>query len=179
MQGHYLPPGGARPRPVASAGLAAATPPRFFCCVRCRGHAFVCSRCDRGQIYCARGCAGAARRIKQREAGRRYQRSFRGRRNHAERMARYRARQKKVTHQGSPDPPVGDVLSSDSAAVAEDGDLSDAPLGLVAGGKPAIRRCHWCACHCPDRVRREFLRRRWVHSTVETDRTGRKDDHSP
>lgn len=173
MRGHSLISGDMRPRPAALGAGTTAVPPRFFCCARCRGHAFVCSRCDRGQIYCARGCAGEARRVKQREAGRRYQQTFRGRLQHAERMARYRTRQKKVTHQGSPRAPSGDVLSSD-LATAKDAEAS--PSGLVGGDRPATRRCHWCACHCPDRVRREFLRRRWVRSTDHTNRIGCQDD---
>ena len=175
MQGHSPISGDVRPPLAATGGVATAVPSRFFCCARCRGQAFICSRCDRGQIYCARGCASEARRVKQREAGRRYQRTFRGRRNHAERMARYRAQEKKVTHQGSPEHPMGDVLRLDSAA--GDGESSDPVSKSVVGDRPTTRHCHWCACECPDRVRREFLRRRRVH--VEIDRTGRKDDHSP
>ena len=173
MRGHSLIPGGVRPRLVASDGATTAVPPRFFCCARCRGQAFICSRCDRGQIYCTRGCAGAARRAKQREAARRYQRTLYGRRNHAARMARYRARQNKVTHHGSPVTAPDAVVSSDSAT-AEDEEPS--PAEAVAGERPAVTRCHWCACRCPDRVRRDFLRRRWVRPIDELDRTGCRDD---
>lgn len=81
---------------------AAATTARLFLCVRCKAQVLVCSHCDRGQIYCAQGCAQTARRDAQRAAGRRYQASRRGRVNHAARAGRYRARQNNVTHQGSP-----------------------------------------------------------------------------
>ncbi|KAF7961539.1 hypothetical protein AWV80_32265 [Cupriavidus sp. UYMU48A] len=74
---------------------------RFFVCAHCRAQVIVCRRCDRGQIYCNGGCSQAARRASLREAAQRYQRSRRGRLAYAERMRRYRSRQKKVTHQGS------------------------------------------------------------------------------
>ena len=173
MRGHSPIPGGVRPRLAAPAGATTAVPSRFFCCARCLDQAFVCSRCDRGQIYCARGCGRQARRVKQREAGRRYQRTLRGRRKHAARMARYRARQNKVTHHGSPGQLPGDVLSSDSAT-AENGESSASEP--VVDDRPASTRCHWCACRCPDWVRREFLRRRPVHWVVEINRTGREDE---
>ena len=70
---------------------------RFFLCAGCRVQVLVCSYCDRGQIYCAGTCAPRARHESMRAAGRRYQDSHRGRRKHAERSRRYRARQNKVT----------------------------------------------------------------------------------
>lgn len=173
MRRHSPIPGDARLRLVALEGSETAVPPRFFSCAKCHGQAFVCSRCDRGQIYCARGCAGEARRAKQREANRRYQRTLRGRRKHAARMVGYRARRNKVTHHGSPQRPPSDVLWSDLATVENEQTSSGEP---AVGQRPAARRCHWCACRCPDRVRHEFLRRRWVHSTVEIDRTGHEND---
>ncbi|MDS4055720.1 hypothetical protein, partial [Accumulibacter sp.] len=77
---------------------------RLFLCHGCRTQVVVCRRCDRGQIYCAAGCAQAARRACVQEAGRRYQKSRRGRLKHAERNRRYRLRQQNVTHQGSMPP---------------------------------------------------------------------------
>jgi len=76
---------------------------RVYLCARCRCQVLICSHCDRGQRYCAGGCAGAARRESLQGAGQRYQGSRRGRHRHAERQRRYRQRQReKVTHQGSP-----------------------------------------------------------------------------
>lgn len=77
---------------------------RSFRCARraCQRVVFLCSRCDRGNRYCSRVCAVAARRECVRAAGLRYQRSRRGRFKHAARQARYRARcraRQKVTHQ--------------------------------------------------------------------------------
>ena len=75
---------------------------RLFLCARCGKHVHICTRCDRGQIYCADGCGSRARRESLREAGRRYQSSLRGRLAHVQRSLRFRARRKNVTHQGSP-----------------------------------------------------------------------------
>jgi len=65
---------------------------RMFLCARCRCQGLICSRCDRGQQYCGAECSGLARRESMRAAGRRYQRSRRGRHCHAERQHRYRRR---------------------------------------------------------------------------------------
>ena len=74
---------------------------RLFLCARCRCQVVICSRCDRGQIYCGPGCAQEARRCNQRKARARYQASVRGREMHAQRSGRYRARHRRVTDQGS------------------------------------------------------------------------------
>jgi hypothetical protein len=74
--------------------------PRLFLCLCCRQQIVVCSRCDRGQVYCGRECASEVRRSRQREARRRYQASERGRQMHAARSRRYRARGRRVTDQG-------------------------------------------------------------------------------
>jgi len=74
---------------------------RLFNCARCHKQVLICSKCDRGNIYCSRTCSTESRRESIREANRHYQRSPHGARNHARRQMAYRARQKKVTHQGS------------------------------------------------------------------------------
>ena len=82
---------------------------RLFLCGQCRTQVVLCSRCDRGNIYCSAVCAQISRRQFQRDAGDRYQRSPRGRLAHAERSRRHRQhRQARVTHQGS-----GDVVPHD------------------------------------------------------------------
>ena len=150
-----------RTRPCALLPTTAA-PARLFLCVRCKAQVLVCSHCDRGQIYCAQDCAQTARRDAQRAAGRRYQASRRGRVNHAARAGRYRARQNKVTHQGSPPQPADDLVMA-SAVVSASKPPSASP-GEVArpspGRRPGNWSCHWCGCRCPPFVRREFLRRR-------------------
>lgn len=129
-------------------------PARLFLCARCRAQVVICSRCDRGHIYCAGECAHRARSDARRAAGRRYQVSHRGRLQHAARARRYRARQKNVTHHGSPPPPARDLLSDASVTIARD--------AVSAGDEPrrTAWRCHWCGCRCPPLIRQGFLRRR-------------------
>lgn len=108
-------------------------PARRFVCARCRAPVLVCSHCDRGQIYCAAGCAAMARRQSQREAGQRYQDSLPGRFKHAARSRCWRQRKaalaissvppatsvapcaaQSVTHQGSPTSASDAVLTVSS-----------------------------------------------------------------
>ena len=170
MRGQYLTRCRLRPRPEREG--ADGTPARFFLCVRCRAQVLICSCCDRGQIYCADGCAGLARRERQRAAGQRYQTSHRGRLAHALRARRYRARQKNVTHQGSLPPPPDDLLSLGSAVTAG---KSPSPSPDVFPRRSAWH-CHWCGCRCPQFVRHGFLRRRWVPRSV-TPTSPRTTDH--
>jgi hypothetical protein len=127
---------------------------RLFLCARCRVQVLICSRCDRGQVYCGRGCSGPARQAAQRAAGRRYQASRPGRFAHAARARRYRARQKIVTHQGSAATGAGDLLPSEAAAPT----IASAPepVGLDAHSA----HCHLCRARCAEAVRQGFLRRR-------------------
>jgi hypothetical protein len=129
-------------------------PARLFLCARCRAQVVICSRCDRGHIYCAGACARQARSDAQRAAGRRYQASLHGRLSHATRARRYRARQKNVTHHGSPAAPPNDLLHPASVTAARD--------AVAPGDEPgqAVWRCHWCGCRCPSLIRQGFLRRR-------------------
>ena len=114
MPGQYSTRGAFRPR-LCDEGREADATARFFLCARCRAQVLICSCCDRGNIYCAQDCAQVARRSAQRAAGRRYQLSFRGRRNHAARARRYRARQNKVTHHGSLPQGTDDVMPEGAA----------------------------------------------------------------
>jgi hypothetical protein len=170
MRGQYLTRCGVRPRSGPEG--ANATPARFFLCARCHAQVLICSCCDRGQIYCAGGCAGLARRERQRAAGQRYQTSRRGRVVHALRARRYRARQKNVTHQGSPPPLPDDLVSPGSAVTASK------PSSAPDAKRPAWR-CHWCGCRCPQFVRHGFLRRRRVPRTVTQPHRGRPDHDDP
>ena len=170
MPGHYSTRCRGRPCPGSSATETAAA--RLFVCSRCRAQVLVCSHCDRGQIYCAGTCAQAARQHARQAAGKRYQATYRGRLKHAARAGRYRARQKIVTHQGSPPQPRNDVVPL--AAVALDAVRTDAAVAAsksAAASSPevAMRRqaptagywhCHWCGERCLPLVRIEFLRRR-------------------
>lgn len=168
MRGQYPAHCGVRPASrVDGVDGCDGTSGRFFLCARCRAQVLVCSCCDRGQIYCADGCARLARREGQRAAGQRYQRSHRGRLAHASRGRCYRARKKKVTHQGSLPPPPDDLLSVSSAEIAGD------PSPEVSSRRTA-GHCHWCGCYCSPFVRHGFLRRRRVPRTVSQRHGGQR-----
>jgi hypothetical protein len=153
MQGQYPGNRGVRP-PGDLASHAEATSARLFLCVGCRMQVLICSCCDRGQIYCAEDCARRARRCSLHCAGRRYQNGPTGRRRHAARQGRYRARDKKVTHHGSLPPRPDDLLAPGSPVSASD---AAAPQDRP---RRTITHCHWCGRRCPPLVRQGFLRRR-------------------
>jgi hypothetical protein len=161
MQGQY--PGNRGGRPCGDRGFdhTDARSARLFLCAGdrareggCRMQVLICSCCDRGQIYCAEGCAQRVRRRAVKCSGQRYQNTPAGRRRHAARQARYRARDKKVTHHGSPPLRPGDLLAPGSPVSASDVAIpEDRP-------RRTIMHCHWCGRRCPQLVRQGFLRRR-------------------
>jgi CTP:molybdopterin cytidylyltransferase MocA len=124
----------------------------------------LCSRCDRGQIYCGADCARQARYDAQREAARRYQASRRGRFAHAARQSRYRARRQKVTHQGC-------AATAGAALLAADED-ADAPAVSAAQIARPQWHCQRCGALCAPWVRSGFLRHHAVHRARYPDRRG-------
>ena len=128
------------------------TPARLLLCRSCRVQVLICSHCDRGHVYCAEACAQKARRRSQRESGRRYQMSRRGRINHAARARRYRARKNNVTHQGSAPDQSDDLLREDQAVAMAEHSAPD------SSSQPRWR-CHRCGRHCSQLVRHDFLQR--------------------
>lgn len=87
---------------------------RLFNCASCSSQTTICSKCDRGNIYCGSMCSREARTRNHRKANKRYQKTQKGRMNNAERQRRYRLRQseknKKVTDHRSPVLPPNDLL---------------------------------------------------------------------
>jgi hypothetical protein len=150
---------------------------RVYLCGHCRKTVYICRQCDRGQVYCP-ACAEAVRRRNTLEAGRRYQKTLRGRFNHRKRSERYRRRaptarrarggvgpglpaglaavvvllarnlQESVTHHGSPGAAEGAELARDPADT-----ISDA--AAVQGFE-----CDFCGSCLPLQVRTGPLRRR-------------------
>lgn len=99
--------------------MAMASPAKPVFCQRfCRAPAcgvlfFICSYCDRGQVYCSQTCRQPARHQQRRAANRRHQQTLTGRlahslRQHAYRLrlarARYRGQENKVTDHSSQAP---------------------------------------------------------------------------
>ncbi len=75
---------------------------RLYNCARCHVQVNLCTRCDRGQVYCEKVCSEEARRESCKLSGQRYQATERGKRKHAARQVRYCMRQAEeiMTHQG-------------------------------------------------------------------------------
>jgi hypothetical protein len=148
-------------------------PARLFVCARCRAQVLLCSHCDRGNRYCGRGCRREARDAARREAGRRYQRSHRGRMAHAARSRRWRRRRAEaahdVTHQGSqaevrPAPLAACTEDHTSALPAPCDKAPDVtPSAALPSATPPITPPNWhcrrCAAPLPRWVRQGFLRR--------------------
>ncbi len=146
---------------------------RLFLCARCRAQVLICSPCDRGQIYCSRECSRISRQAKVCAAGRRYQSTFKGRLTHAERVRRYRARQKNVTHQGSLSPPPDDLLVLDSAIAV------GAPEASVTAPSAATLHCLFCDRRLSVFVRIGYLGGRVPRTITQHNHKGSNYDHSP
>ena len=146
---------------------------RLFVCARCRVQVLICSRCDHGQIYCAGGCSQLSRRASVCEAGRRYQRTRKGRFAHAERSRRYRQRRQNVTHQGSLTPPADDLLLADSALVIA------APQASATSPTSSPLQCQFCGVRCSAFVRVGYLGGRVPRNVRQHNRRGSEHDHSP
>lgn len=126
---------------------------RAYLCELCYARATICPKCDRGQIYCSIACSQKARRSRQREAGRRYQVSDRGRFLHAERSRRYRAACRAVTHQGLPQEAL--ARGSVPASLA----IIDTRISALRNrAQPAVS-CYYCGSPVSQFVRIGFLRR--------------------
>ncbi len=137
---------------------------RLYHCVRCQSQVLLCSVCDRGNIYCSPDCAKPARKESQTLACSRYQKSYRGRLNHAARQQRYRTRQKeKVTHHGSP-PISGKSLSHPPEKPTEQ---QLTPITVS-------QHCHFCRQRISDLLRMGFIHRSGSRRSVLTS-TGAQD----
>ena len=143
-------------------------PARMFLCARCRTQVVVCSHCDRGQRYCPDECYALTRRHAQREAGKRYQHSLKGRHKHAQRMRLWRARcgvrANKVTHQGSHGLVANDVLAA-SQSTEPMCTPTPSTLSLLASSsaRAAVHlacRCRFCGATVLFQLRSGFVRRR-------------------
>ena len=146
---------------------------RLYYCVRCHCQVLICRRCDRGNVYCAGGCAEHARKASLHRAGSRYRCSRQGRLTNAARQQRFRDRQKqKVTHQGSP-PPVALALLLLALKPPE------SPQAYAHSQDLAVMRCRFCGRACDAYLRQHFLRpmERARRSRTPRARPARAGDH--
>lgn len=127
---------------------------RLFNCARCHCQVKICRYCDRGNIYCGLRCSISSRMESLRTAGKRYQRSLKGRMNHARRQRRYRSRSNKVTHQGSSESPSDDLLPLESR------------LESTAGRHESSIHTHAMQCNFCQRWFSAFIRVNFLHSYV-------------
>ncbi len=124
---------------------------RLYQCVFCHVQVIICRKCDRGNIYCANGCANRVRTISLRLARARYQSTLKGRHLNAARQARYRKNhQKKVTDQGSL--PTVQYVSIKS--------LENKPEKTENGQQNTVLICCFCKKPISAWIRNDFLRRR-------------------
>lgn len=161
---------------------------RPFECANCRQQIDVCGPCDGGKKYCSPTCTAAGRRRSIQRAGKRYQRTRKGRRKNALRQRRYRARRPaRVTHQSSAIEGTSRILQTDlparplaRAAMDErprgQGEIGQEGIAFRHGEareipddpgpeRQALVRCHFCGCLCSPPIRdhgtRIRARARW------------------
>ncbi len=139
---------------------------RLFSCARCRTQMRICQKCDHGNQYC-KTCAPLARRDSVLRAGAKYQKTKRGRDNHAARQQRYL--DNKMTHHGSPQCveashpcPSTAVVPQASALTKEDAHVLPKTLHLPAAreandDRPNIVSCDICGQPCQPFARLDFL----------------------
>lgn len=122
---------------------------RLYFCSRCHAQVIICSRCDRGQRYCAGECRHEARSTSTKRATKKYQSSRAGRFKNAERQKRFRQRnQQKVTHQGSTPKDLHDLLKTRLS------EIKKTPKPLFSG---STVHCHYCDAVCDPFLRLDFL----------------------
>ena len=146
---------------------------RLLICKACRHQIRICTRCDRGNVYCSKHCARKARCRSLHRSGRRYQKTPRGKRNHAARQMRYRKRQQqKVTHQGPHNNrlEVRDQKSTATKTINPPAVQKEVPHehnsefvsnndSKTYSEKTKKTRCHFCLRPCGEFSRLDPLRR--------------------
>jgi hypothetical protein len=94
---------------------------RVFTCGLCGKTVWICKRCDRGHRYCSEACSRAARDASKARAGRKFQKTGRGREGNARRQREYyyrhRGARKNLTHHTSPAPSAACRMASPTTAV--------------------------------------------------------------
>ena len=92
---------------------------------------FICSHCDRGQVYCRLDCRATARRLQLRAANLRHQRSQEGQLDHRDRQRDYRQRRAQAAHTST----EKSVTDHGSKGHPADETVEDAP---VDEAEPAV-----------------------------------------
>lgn len=152
---------------------------RRYHCARCHCPVLICSRCDRGHIYCFEGCREAAYRERCQRNARRYRSSARGRRNTAQRQRRFRERNRPRSATSdavdslalsssvkAPDAIV--VATAESKKVTHRGSTPQEAGVVLPGTRNTATpmRCDVCQQPCSVYVRLDFLRTRYRHRST-------------
>ncbi len=117
----------------------------------------ICSRCDRGQRYCAGVCRHEARSESTKRSTKKYQSTRTGRFNNAARQQRFRQRkQQKVTHQGSTRKVLHDLLKVR---------LEETKKTQKRSLPGTTCYCHHCGAVCDPFLRLDFLHSRRFKSS--------------
>lgn len=125
---------------------------RLYFCNRCQKQVIICSRCDRGNRYCADECAADARSASLKRASEKYQSTQAGRINNAARQQRYRQQEQPiVTHQGSQSDRPCDVLK--------------ARFEWLNKAEKQEQSCTDVFCHHCGTVCAPFLRQAFIHQS--------------
>jgi len=132
------------------------TTTRLYSCSCCHQLVVLCSACDFGNTYCFDGCADQQRKRSLLRANRIYRKTFNGKRNAAQRQARFRAR---ARERAATTPPAEKIVTHQGS----EGDASPAPMDTSPkAGVKMMNYCHCCQRPVDDYLRRGFIR----HSTA-------------
>jgi hypothetical protein len=129
---------------------------RLYNCQRCHVQVKICRRCDRGNVYCGKDCAAAARKMNARRYSADYQSTPEGRDNHKVREQRYVER-KMTQHcspRASPVPDSAPIGIVDAGKETNDESFADEPTD------PQVVLCSFCRRPCGTFARLQPLRRR-------------------
>jgi hypothetical protein len=127
-------------------------PDNHYHCARCHRQVWICSHCDRGNVYCGVRCSHSARSQSLRRAACKYQSTRGGGLCNAARQRRFRERQRqKVTHQGSQSVQLSASLLNRAGKSKNEA----VPARFIS--TPVIY-CRFCGCECEAFLRSGFLR---------------------
>jgi hypothetical protein len=116
---------------------------RLYNCRRCGVLVEICTRCDRGNIYCMGECSRIRRLESWRRASARYQHTRRGAARHAARQREWHAGHPKVTHQGSSRETCRCSISAHPIALSESTDAATVDIKQTVPHVPR-GRCAFC-----------------------------------
>lgn len=127
---------------------------RIFNCFRCNTQVRICSKCDRGNVYCNFNCADIARKESIRNASKRYQQTQKGKFAHTDRQKLYiknKLKKEKLTHHGSIKQLSNDVLVPDINNTELENVFKDTLLHHIE------HCCHFCKSNSSKFLRNVFL----------------------